>query len=1076
MLAVLYTDQVGSTAMSNALGDEHFDGLRREIESAIDNAVVRSGGTVLKRTGDGALAVFESAADAIDASVLLHTEVDLIKARGDHKPVMRIGLSVGDVSLESGDAFGAPVVEAARLEAAARPGGTLCTTLVKLLVGSRTSATFVEHAPVVAKGFDSPIEVFEIPWTAAGIAGGVLAESLQRHEDLAFAGRREELRLLESNVESARSGRGRAVLVGGEPGIGKSRLVREVARRAANEGAIVLHGRCDDGMGRPYQPFAEALAGYLRLVPNAAVELGPGASDLRHVLPELVLARPDLPDPLPGDPDVLRYRLFDAVAGWLRTAAQYRPVVLVIDDLHWADRGTGQLVRHVIDAIANSEVMLAVTYRDTEPDGDVDLTQLISASRRLGNVDRIALRGLGVDEIRVLLTAAGHAASVDMAEDLRERTGGNAFFAAEILLALDGTASAESALSSIPDAVYDVVTARVDRLSLVTQTMIQVASVFGRVVSLDQLRGALDWSPLDVANAAREAVSAGVLRELDDPPMHLQFPHALVRTAVYDDLGAAHRALLHGAAAAALEASAGDNVDDVAEQLGGHLAKTGSVADALAAIGWYRRAAALAARQTAEAAAAMQYRRALAVLDQPGVPDNPRVRCELLLELGDALRRARLEGFRVALLQAADLARTHRFDDLLVLAAATNTRGFFSSAGATDHARLALIHDALEVETSPTAVRARLLSNLSVELTFETTFADRLHLSDQAVEIASTLDEGDHLFHVLGMRYGTLWTAHTLDERTELAERLVLLADQLGRDELRYVASWCSFQAAMETGDLALADVMLDAQCAIAENTPTQASYLRIRQALRAIVAGDLLAGEEFVTQAFDSAVVAGEPDAFTFYVSQLASIRYHQGRLDELVDTIAMAVESSPGLPVLKAALGLIHLEGERLDEVAVIVADLGSRWQRVGDELNWLITIALLAEQAAAIADRPLCAQLYTALSPHRDQFVDNATNWFGSVARYLGLLEHRLGRFADADRSFAESVAAHERLPAPLLLARSHLGWGTSLLTRPDPETQLGETQLRAALALAAQYGLASVDRHATAMLAGVNGPTR
>ncbi len=120
MLAVLYTDQVGSTAMSNALGDEHFDGLRREIESAIDNAVVRSGGTVLKRTGDGALAVFESAADAIDASVLLHTEVDLIKARGDHKPVMRIGLSVGDVSLESGDAFGAPVVEAARLEAAAR--------------------------------------------------------------------------------------------------------------------------------------------------------------------------------------------------------------------------------------------------------------------------------------------------------------------------------------------------------------------------------------------------------------------------------------------------------------------------------------------------------------------------------------------------------------------------------------------------------------------------------------------------------------------------------------------------------------------------------------------------------------------------------------------------------------------------------------------------------------------------------------------------------------------------------------------------------------------------------------------
>lgn len=1073
MRAVLYTDQVGSTAMAIALGDATFDAVRREIERAIDNAVVRSNGTVVKRTGDGALAVFESAADAIDASVMLHTEVDLIRARGEHKPLMRIGLSVGDVSIESGDTFGAPIIEAARLEAAAPPGGTLCTSLVKLLVGSRTSATFVEHPPVIAKGFDSPIEVFEIPWTAAAVAGGVLAESLQRHEDLAFAGRRDELRLLDASLESVRSGRGRGVLIGGEPGIGKSRLVREVVRRAANEGAIVLHGRCDDGMGRPYQPFAEALAGYLRLVPNGAVELGPGAADLRHVLPELVLARPDLPEPLPGDPDSLRYRVFDAVAGWLRTAAHHRPVVLVIDDLHWADRGTGQLVRHVVDAIANSGVMLAVTYRDTEPDGDVDLTQLISALRRLGNVDRISLGGLGVDEIRVLLTAAGHGASVELAEDLRERTGGNAFFAAEVLLTLDATSNAESALSSIPDAVHDVVTARVDRLSPAVQRMIDAASVFGRVVSLEQLRLALEWSPLDVADAASEAVTAGVLRELDDPPMHLQFPHALVRTAVYEELSAAHRALLHGAAAAALEASAGDDVDDVSEQLGGHLSKTGSVSDAFAAIGWYRRAAALAARQAAEAGAAMQYRRALAVLEQPGVPDDPRVRCELLVELGDALRRARLEGFRVALLRAADIARTHRFDDLLVLAAATNTRGFFSSAGATDHARLALIRDALAVETGPTATRARLLSNLSVELTFETDFAERLRLSDEAVELASELDERDHLFHVLGMRYGTLWTAHTLDERTALAARLVLLADELDRNELRYVASWCSFQAAMEAGDLETADAMLDVQCAIAENTPTQTSYLRIRQALRAIVSGDLLAGEEFVTQAFDSAVIAGEPDAFTFYVSQLASIRYHQGRLDELVDAIAMAVEASPGLPALHTALGLIHLEADRFDDVAVIVADLGTRWQQIGDELNWLITIALLAEQAAAIADRPLCAELYTALSPHRHQFVDNATNWFGSVGRYLGLLEHALGRFADADRSFAESVAAHERLPAPLLLARSYLAWGTSLLTRPDPDVIEGEARLLAALDLAARYGLASVERHARAALAGAYG---
>ena len=194
-----------------------------------------------------------------------------------------------------------------------------------------------------------------------------------------------------------------------------------------------------DGRTSPSPRPSPGISARCRTAPSNS---GPGAADLRHVLPELVLARPDLPEPLPGDPDTLRYRVFDAVAGWLRAAAQYRPVMIVVDDLHWADRGTGQLLRHLIDAIGSSAVVLAVTYRDTEPDGDVDLTQLVSQLRRLGNVDRLALTGLGVDELRVLLTSAGHGADVDLAEDLRERTGGNAFFAAEVLLTFDGSGGA----------------------------------------------------------------------------------------------------------------------------------------------------------------------------------------------------------------------------------------------------------------------------------------------------------------------------------------------------------------------------------------------------------------------------------------------------------------------------------------------------------------------------------------------------------------------------------------------------------------------------------------------------------
>lgn len=1057
--------------MSQALGDRAYDDVRRSIEAAIRSAAHRARGTVLKSTGDGGLVVFQSAADAIDAAIALQTEIDLLPARQPDRVRMRIGLAVGDVTVEPGDCHGTPVVEAARLETAAPPGGILCTALVKLLAGSRTGAIFLAHDPVSAKGFDTPLEAWQIPWASTSSSGGILTDTLHRRELLPFAGRHAEMATVMAAVLDASAGRGRGVLIGGEPGIGKSRLTREVARRAASDGAVVLHGRCDDGMGRPYQPFAEALAAFLRLVPGAIDQLGPGASDLRLVLPELIEAVPGLPEPLTADSDTLRYRLSEAVAGWLLTASTQRPVLLVIDDLHWADRGTGQIVQHVLASIDHRAVAVAITYRTTEAEGSADLVQLIAQLRRLGNVERVSLDGLDVDDIQSLASASGHAGDEHLARLVHERTGGNAFFAAEVLRNLDPDTDPSVGVDAIPSAVHDVVVARVMKMTPAARELLSGASVFGRMASYEQLGRVLDRSRRDVARAAAEVVGAGLLRELESPPMHVEFTHALVRSALYDQLIAAERSLLHEAAAGVLIELSGDRVDDVAEQLGSHLSRTGSVDDARAAIGWYRRAAVRDSRQAAEAQAASQLRRALAVLDQPGVPDDARIRCELLCELGDALRRGRLDGYRQTLLQAGDLARAHGFDDLLVGAASVNTRGFFSSAGASDADRIALLRDALAVETEATATRARLLSNLSVELTFGAGFAERLSLSDEAVAIARAHGSGDDLFHVLGMRYGTLWTAQGLAARTTLAAELRALADDLERDELRYIAAWCTFQAAMESGDLSLADAMLAEQESIAEVTPTQLSYLRIRQGLRAAVAGDLGQAERYVNDAFEAAAIAGEPDAYTFYFSQLAGLRYHQGRMDELTSTFAAAVEATPGLPALRAGLGLIHLEADRLDDVAAVVAELGAQRRDVGDELNWLITIALLAELAARVKDRERCAELYPVLLPFREQFVDNATNWFGSVGRFLGLLEHVVGRFDDADRSFAAALRAHEAIPAPLLAARTHLDWAVSMLDRPNPRHADAAGHLRVALDLGTQYGLAAVERRAATTLARI-----
>ena len=1065
--AVLYTDQVGSTSMAQALGDLAFDEVRAGIERCIRAAVSRHDGELIKLTGDGGLAVFASASDAVAGSVTLQREIELLPARGEHVARMRVGLSVGDVVLQAGDCHGTPVVEAARLEAAAPSGGILCTRLVKDLAGSRTEYEFRSHDAIEAKGIPEPIEVWEVPWNEVDATGGFLPDSLARTERFAFVGRATELEALQTAVRRAASGEPTMVLVGGEPGAGKSRLVREAARHAAASGTIVLHGRCDDGTGRPYQPFAEALSTFVRKVPEGPTRLGPTARELGLLLPELPSIVPDLSAPTEADADTMRFRLFEATASWLQAVAAEQPVMLVLDDLHWADQGTAQLLAHLVTSLGSARLLIAVTYRNTETSTDIDMPQLVSKLRRAERVTILPLDGLDHRALGELLAGAGISASDGDVRSLLERTGGNAFFTIEVLAGLEPGRRGLGSIDQVTDAVRDVVVARVEQLSERAQQLLTTASVFGRLVSLEQVATALDIDRLAVAELADEAVEAGILVEVDDPPLHVQFSHALVRTSLYGEMKAMRRSVLHAKAAEAIQAHAADRLDDVADQVAGHLARTGSRDDLRAAVDWYRRAARQAIAQAAEAAASDHYRKALAVLDLPGAPDDARLRCTLHVELGDALRKARLEGSRAHLLEAAALARAHGFDDLLVSAATSNTRGFFSSAGATDHERVTLLRDALEVVEEP-IVRARLLSNLSVELTFDVPIGERIALSDAAVAIASAHGADEHLFHVLGQRYGTLWTAGTLHDRRTLVDDLRALADQLDRPELRYVAAWTGFQTAMELGDFPLADECLTIQEDISAEVPTQWSYLRIRQALRAIVRGELDEAETMVGEAFDAAAIAGEPDAYTFYVGQLVSVRYHQGRLDELLPTLEMLAEAAPGLPSLTCAVGLAHLEAGRMLDVERQVALLAPQLDTFGDDLNWLITVGLLAELAAGVADRPLCSRLHTVLAPHRQQYIDNATNWFGAVSRHLGLLEHALGRFEDADASFADALARHEALPAPLLAARSRLDWAGSLVDRPYPQTDPARALLEEARDAAARFGMASVDRRASALL--------
>jgi hypothetical protein len=286
----------------------------------------------------------------------------------------------------------------------------------------------------VATGSDPPGAATAEARVAAGAANGPLPQPLTRREHLPLVGREIELTRLRQLWQATGSGERHLVLVAGEPGIGKSRLAAEFARSAHDRGAPVLFGRCDEGMGVPYQPFVEALGRYLRQTPRPA--LGRLAGELVRLVPEVAERVDGLPPPLRSDPETERYRLFDAVAAWLGGVSDAAPVLFVIEDLHWATKPTLLLVSRLLRSDEDLPFLLLVTFRDTPLDMTPDLADLVAELLRLPGVGRLRLAGLDEAGIGALMEAqAGHDLDDEgwaLARMVHGETAGNPFYVREM--------------------------------------------------------------------------------------------------------------------------------------------------------------------------------------------------------------------------------------------------------------------------------------------------------------------------------------------------------------------------------------------------------------------------------------------------------------------------------------------------------------------------------------------------------------------------------------------------------------------------------------------------------------------
>jgi DNA-binding SARP family transcriptional activator/class 3 adenylate cyclase len=1062
-VTLLFTDLVGSTELLERIGDDEAERLRRLHFGLLRDVLAVRGGHEVKSLGDGLMVVFASAVGAVGCAVAMQQAVRRHNRRQPGLRLgVRIGLHVGDPISDEDDYFGTPVVIARRLCDAAEGGQILTSELVQGIVGSRGGHRFRPVGDVALKGIATPVAAREIVWDAPRASPVPLPPALIGGDGEPLAGRGEELAALSEHFARARAGERQMVLMCGEPGVGKTRLASELGRRAHAEGAIVLYGRCDAEPLTPHQPFVEALGHYVELAPieELAGQVAAAGGELRRIVPELERRLPRAPQPVGGDPAGERFRLFDAVATLLVEASAASPLLLILDDLHWADNASVLLLRHVARDSRTASLLVLCSYRQTEALSSSPLEQALADLVTERRFARRRLAGLDESGVAAMIEAhVGERNPLVPAQRLHAHTGGNPFFVGEVLRSLAGHAREEIELAlrsdelELPESVRQLIEQRVARLGDEVRRVLTIAAVVGSWFDLRVLEH-VSGRPLDeLLEALERATVARLVEESPDAVGRFAFAHALIRDTLYLGLGAARRARLHHLVGEALETLAAASPEPPLADLAYHFANAADAADAdpSKAVRYSLLAAGHALRQLAYEQAALEYERALAALQlQPEV--DARERAELLVALGQARWRAgERERAREAFLAAAELAR-ERDDGTLLGRAALGLGGEWLRVDNVDDALLELGEDALSrIGDSDPRLRVRLQARVAAELVNSPGQERRRdELSADAVQEARRLGDPATLAAALNARHIAIWVANPA-ERLGLATELLAAAEQGGERELVMVGHAWRYADLCELGDIVAAERELDA-CEREAQALRQPLHRWTAHRLRAaltIFRGDLAEGERLANEALQIGMRAQAPSARADYAGQLVAVRSLQGRVGELIEPArAFAADYAhlPGWPIALASM--YAWIGEDAEARRLLAPLAANRFASIPQNSNWATCLASAAIAVVLLDERAWAQALYELLLPHARLNVSGGggnSPQLGPAAMHLGALAATTGRHEAAAKHFEDALEANARMGAKPWEALTRCEYGRMLLAHGDPDDRPRAEQL-------------------------------
>lgn len=1074
-VTVMFTDLVGSTELMVQVGEEAAEELRRGFFSLQRESFAPHGGREVKSLGDGLMIVFPSASAAVSAGAEMQRSLWTRNLRSAIPLAIRVGVSVGDADESDGDYYGIAVVEAARLCAAADGGQCLVTEAVRALARDRSGWAFEVLGDLDLKGLGAPLAALSVDW-GVGLSAGIdlLPRRLERMASDAFVGRAVEISRISHAIEASSTlDRPRVVLVSGEPGVGKSTLVAHSARMVRDSGAILALGVCSEEVAAPFRPWREVFELLIDRMPDDVLREHVSASGiaLATLVPALVERVGGRRPAVIEDPESERYALFAAAIDLFRRSSADAPLVVVLEDIHWADPATLALLRHLGKVGDQMPVTVVGTLRDADlPTGgplDVAMLEL----HREGALVRIELSGLDDGALLELMARLAGGALPDEAGELRSEllaeTDGNPFFVIEILrhLADNGsirqepggnwTMSTDLLANGLPVSVRSMIVQRAARLGEEPFRLLRHAAVIGREFDLDLLERVAGSSPASVLDCVEAACASHLVDETNAGGF--TFTHALVEHALYEEVSPTRRARIHRSVAESIEDRAGPETAAYAPTLVHHWVSAEAPGATEKIVRYACQAGEVALGELAPESALSWFELAQARLEGSG-SSAPQLLCRALVGLGEAQWRVGEQSHSTTLASACRLAM--ELDDTgLRCAAGVAGFGSMPTIELPRPERVDVLEAAIDATAGEESVRrVQVLSVLSGALILKDVVRSRC-LTEEAIAVARSLGDERELAWAL---VRASWAVNSPENRAVLAslvdEALVLSASVVD-PTLRWHVHSIAMRRASSSGDTDERLQMLDVCTTIADQLghPLLRFVATHQRAVSAIIAGRLEEGEAIATEAFAIASAAGLPDADATFAAQMANIRLMQGAALEIVDVIGQMSRDHTNVPAYRAAYAVCLVSlGQVAEARAVLAEDIGNGFAGFPMDPVWAVSMHLLAE-AVAMMELPEAAEtLAERIVPHADVVANSGPTCFGVLHHSLGELLTVLSRFDEAEEQYSSAEATYDRMSAPLFLARTRLSWARMLLRRNGPgDANRAQALVGAARSTAAQF---------------------